>query len=94
MIYEILDADPDEIRMLKQRDLKIFNEGFELYQTQKIKKAHSLFEDLVANNPEDGVAKLYLDRCAKLLQTGWNSKAARLALLPKREPSRTVSCQR
>jgi hypothetical protein len=74
MIYEILDADPDEIRMLKQRDLKIFNEGFELYQTQNIKKAHSLFEDIVANNPEDGVAKLYLDRCAKLLQTGWNSE--------------------
>ena len=74
MIYEILDADPDEIRMLKQRDLQIFNEGFELYQTQNIKKAHSLFEDIVANNPEDGVAKLYLDRCAKLLQTGWNSE--------------------
>ena len=69
-----MDADPDEIRMLKQRDLKIFNEGFELYQTQNIKKAHSLFEDIVANNPEDGVAKLYLDRCAKLLQTGWNSE--------------------
>ena len=63
-----------DLRILKQSDLQNFNKGFKLYQTQNIKKAHSLFEDIVANNPEDGVAKLYLDRCAKLLQTGWNSE--------------------
>ena len=74
MVYEILDADPDELRILKQSDLQNFNKGFKLYQTQNIKKARGLFENIVANNPDDGVANLYLDRCTKLLETGWNSE--------------------
>ena len=74
MVYEILDADSDEIRILKQSDVQNFNKGLNLYQTQNIKKAHGLFEKIVANNPDDGVANLYLDRCTKLLETGWNSE--------------------
>ena len=74
MVYEILDADSDEIRILKQSDLQNFEKGFKLYQTQNIKKALGLFENIVANNPDDGVANLYLDRCTKLLETGWNSE--------------------
>jgi adenylate cyclase len=74
MVYEILDADSDEIRILKQSDLQNFDKGFKLYQTQNIKKARGLFENIVANNPDDGVANLYLDRCTKLLETGWNSE--------------------
>ena len=74
MVYEILDADSDEIRILKQSDLQNFDKGFKLYQTQNIKKASGLFENIVANNPDDGVANLYLDRCTKLLETGWNSE--------------------
>jgi hypothetical protein len=74
MVYEILDADSDKIRILKQSDLQNFNKAFKLYQTQNIKKARGLFENIVANNPDDGVANLYLDRCTKLLETGWNSE--------------------
>lgn len=73
-VYEIVDADKDEIRFVKQRDLPKFEQAIELYQKQKFEPARKLFDSIVLDNSVDGVAKLYLDRCEQLINMGWDAE--------------------
>lgn len=63
-IYEIFDADEPEIIALKRETLMEFEQGFVLYHSEAPEDAKQLFEQVLAVNPHDKVAQIYLKRCA------------------------------
>lgn len=71
-IYEIIDADPGVSGELKQATLAEFADAVALYRDQKFSEALAGFDAIVAANPHDGPADLYIQRCRKLLSDGWN----------------------
>ena len=57
---------------LKQATLAEFADAVALYRDQKFSEALAGFDAIVAANPHDGPADLYIQRCRKLLNDGWN----------------------
>ncbi len=62
-VYEIFDADPPEIVDGKLRTLEDFERGFHAYHADDLSTAHQFFEQVLAVNPGDKTAQLYLTRC-------------------------------
>ncbi|HAA30448.1 MAG TPA: adenylate cyclase [Cyanobacteria bacterium UBA8553] len=62
-VYEIFDADPPNIRDGKLITKTTFEEALLLYNLHSFTDAAKLFEDVLSINPQDKVARLYLDRC-------------------------------
>lgn len=62
-IYEIFDADEPETIELKRETLTEFEQGFVLYHSEAPEDAKELFEQVLAINPHDKVAQIYLKRC-------------------------------
>ncbi|MGB3641286.1 MAG: ATP-binding protein [Rivularia sp. (in: cyanobacteria)] len=69
-IYEILDGELSEIRDLKLQTLADFENGLENYRCGDCLKAKEYFEKVLAVNPEDKAAALYLERVEELQQKG------------------------
>ena len=68
-IFEVFDADPPEIKNIKAQTLENFEAGLMLYDRQKFKNALQVFQECLAKNPKDNAAKIYINRCQKLLNT-------------------------
>ncbi len=64
-IYEVFDADPPHVLRLKAETVEAFEQGIDAYQRHEISLARSLFEEIVAHNPEDCCARMYADRCGR-----------------------------
>jgi hypothetical protein len=62
-VYEVFDADPYHIVNLKQSTFKIFEQGFKFYHEQELKLAGDYFEQVLLENDDDTVAKVYMERC-------------------------------
>ncbi len=62
-IYEIFDADPPESLNLKYETRENFELGFVLYHSEEVIDAKTLFEQVLAINPHDKAAQVYLKRC-------------------------------
>jgi len=62
-IYEIFDADTPDVIELKRQTLSEFEQGFVLYHSDEHSDAKRLFEQVLACNPNDKVAQIYLERC-------------------------------
>ena len=71
-IYEIIDGEPDTSRLLKEKTLASFSDGFSYYQTQDFEKAADCFKTVLGTNADDLTANLYLGRCQTLLSEGWD----------------------
>mgnify|MGYP002783699824 FL=1 len=75
-VYEILDAESDVVRSLKLQTQPDFEQGLESYRTGSLTSAAAHFEKVLAVNPDDKTAKLYLDRVEILTERGipenWN----------------------
>ncbi|MCJ8280684.1 MAG: hypothetical protein MJK14_12495 [Rivularia sp. ALOHA_DT_140] len=69
-IYEILDGDNKSIRNLKLQTLSDFENGLENYRCGDCVKAGSYFEKVLAVNPQDKAAALYLERVKQLQSDG------------------------
>jgi adenylate cyclase len=68
-IYEVLDYhSPDTYPNLVDA-LGHFRDGLAQYRERKFERAAELFARVIAFNPADKAAKLYLERCALLQQT-------------------------
>lgn len=61
-VYEVFDADPENIKMAKLITLALFNRAFTFYNAQNFEQAQILFSQCVANNPLDTVSQIYLTR--------------------------------
>lgn len=69
-IYEVFDAEPDPIQHLKQQTLHDFEQALEHYRQGKPTAARPFLENVLAVNPGDRTAILYLERIALLEETG------------------------
>ncbi|MEM6399335.1 MAG: ATP-binding protein [Cyanobacteria bacterium P01_D01_bin.116] len=69
-IYEILDGELEEIRKLKLQTLTDFENGLKNYRCGDCTQAKEYFEKVVAVNPSDKAAALYLERIKELQQKG------------------------
>lgn len=75
-VYEVLDAEVEEVRLLKLQTKADFEQGLEYYRHRDLIAAKACFEKVLAVNVSDKTAKLYLERVEILLQQGipenWN----------------------
>jgi class 3 adenylate cyclase/HAMP domain-containing protein len=75
-VYEVLDAETEAIRELKLDTLQPFEQGLQHYCQGNFTDAKACFEQVLAVNPLDKTAKLYLERVQELLLEGtpanWN----------------------
>ena len=67
-IFELLefitDAPPEMMEMLRQ-----WEEAFKAYEGKNFEGAKKIFAEVYRKDPEDKVAKLYLDRCEEFIAT-------------------------
>lgn len=69
-IFEIIDGDSEDIRLLKMKTKQVFAEGINFYKTGNFKEAHSSFSEVYSKNQHDTTAKLYISRCNRFLEHG------------------------
>jgi PAS domain S-box-containing protein len=69
-VYEVFDADLPEMKILKIQTLASFEAGFKLYHDNVLDEAYRCFEQVLAVNPTDQVAQIYLERCYSSLEVG------------------------
>jgi class 3 adenylate cyclase len=69
-VYEIFDEDPAEMVAAKLETRPVFQEGLRLYQGRKFCAASKRFHQVLAYNPDDKAARLYLQRAAHFLAHG------------------------
>lgn len=74
-VYEVLDAEIEEVRNLKLQTQLDFQEGIEYYRLGKFGESQEYFEKVVAVNSQDKTAALYLERIQQLREKdvvdGW-----------------------
>lgn len=69
-IYEVFNADPEPIRFRKQEALSAFEKAVDAYRTGQPQPAREWLEEVLAINPGDRTALLYLERIALLNERG------------------------
>ena len=74
LVYEVLDAEAQELFEKKYDTIKLFEQGFDLYQNQRFEEALPLFRRCLELVAEDTVAALYVERCQTLISGGWNTE--------------------
>lgn len=65
-IFEVLDGEPEEIRILKTETKSLFGKGIEAYKNRKFKEATEIFTEVVKINPQDAAATFYINRCKNI----------------------------
>jgi adenylate cyclase len=75
-IYEVLDAETQDVQHLKRQTQIPFEQGVECYRSGLLNDAKLHFEQVLAINAADKTASLYLDRLHQLIEQGipenWN----------------------
>mgnify|MGYP005850215377 CR=1 FL=1 len=75
-VYEVLAGLPDEHLALVKETLPAFGRGLQAFLNKGFARAIEYFEKVIAMNPQDFAANLYLNRSRKLLEQGtdetWN----------------------
>ncbi len=75
-VYEVLDAETEEIYNLKLQTQANFEQGINCYRDRAFTDAKACFEQVLAVNSLDKTAKLYIERVEWLLEHGvpenWN----------------------
>jgi adenylate cyclase len=64
-LYELVDAGENE----KPGEVNLWEQGIQNYENKDFTNAGQIFQTLINRRPNDGVARLYLDRCNKYLHT-------------------------
>jgi len=75
-VFEVLDGEPEEIKMLKIETKSLFGNGIDHYKNKRFEEALKVFSDIVRINQLDSVAAFYVNRCKNNIQKGipddWN----------------------
>ena len=75
LVHEVLNGESPYLMDAKISMLPNFKKGFNLYQNQQFESSLELFKKYVKKIPEDFVAQLYIDRCQKIISSGWDSES-------------------
>ena len=65
VIFEIFDADDEEVRESKRRILKTYQKGVENYHVRRWDDALGLFKECLEAFPTDTISRMYADRCLR-----------------------------
>jgi len=68
-IYEVFDANTENLIALKQQTLQDFEQGVQLYHEYRHDEAYHYFKKTLQINPSDKVAEVYLQRCTRPLNS-------------------------
>ena len=69
-IFEIYDGETKLVQDLKLQTQADFQQGIEYYKNQEFIAAKAYFEKVLAINPKDNTASLYLERISQLISQG------------------------
>lgn len=69
-VYEVLDAQPAETCVLKLQTQANFDQGIQAYCQGQLDQAREAFQEVLAANPADKTASLYLQRIDVLADQG------------------------
>jgi two-component system, sensor histidine kinase ChiS len=69
-IYEILDAEPDEVCQLKIQTLDDFNKGLECFFSKDFKSAQEYFYKIIEINPNDQTVTRHLKQAISFCENG------------------------
>lgn len=69
-IFEILDGDPEHLKMLKIETKAQFGKAIQLYKNKSFAESLYNFEEIIEKNPEDMASWLYIERCRNILDHG------------------------
>lgn len=62
-LYEILGTATQSLDVGKQQTLFLYNAGLQAWHQEDFNQALGYFQQVVAQNPGDAIAKLYIERC-------------------------------
>lgn len=65
-VYEVLNADPPDVRQLKLATSSRFEEGVMMFHRRQYRPAAARFEECLSANPYDRAAQIYLERSVRL----------------------------
>ncbi|MDP1611045.1 MAG: bacteriohemerythrin [Sulfuritalea sp.] len=82
-VYEVFDADPDELREAKLRTQSLFGRAVACYHLRDVAGAHALLLQCREMGPPDSVVELYIARCERFLATGEHEGTGELDLIPE-----------
>lgn len=66
-LYEILGTSTQSLDIAKQQSLSCYNCGLQAWHQEDYPHALRYFQQVVEHNPNDSVAKLYIERCEEQL---------------------------
>ncbi|WP_339384161.1 response regulator [Microcoleus sp. LEGE 07076] len=69
-IYEVLDGETEFVREIKLQTQPDFELGLEHYRRHEFKAGKTFFDRVLAVNPDDKTAALYLDRLKHFIEKG------------------------
>jgi two-component system sensor histidine kinase ChiS len=69
-IFEIIDGDPEDIRLLKLKTKDAFAHAINLYKLRQFSEAIEVFENVYNINQHDKTAELYIARCRRFIEKG------------------------
>lgn len=69
-IYELMAAEPEPMRSLKNKYKNKFEEAITLFREKKFDMALSVYEGISNMNPDDLAVKLYITRCRERIIIG------------------------
>lgn len=75
-LYELISAQSESQRALLLESRPAFNEAVAAYKRRAYRDAAAAFERIVAANPSDHAARVYLSRCLKAAEPGAAPQAA------------------
>ncbi len=69
-VFEVLDGEPDEVKLLKIETKSLFGNGIDHYKNKRFEDALKVFSEIVKINQRDSVAAFYVNRCKNNIQRG------------------------
>ncbi|MBN2534638.1 MAG: adenylate/guanylate cyclase domain-containing protein [Spirochaetales bacterium] len=68
-IFEVFEADPDDIKELKHKTRDIIQIGIQKYKNRKFKDALTYFKEAKSVYPKDIIPLLYIKRCVEYIKS-------------------------
>jgi class 3 adenylate cyclase len=62
-IFQLLDVYTEPMIELKQRLLPLFDRAYDAFMNEEFIRADLMFKEIIAEDPSDHIAKLYIERC-------------------------------
>lgn len=77
-LYEILGTQTQVLEVIKLQSLSCYNSGLQAWYQEDYSRALSYFQQVVKQNSNDSVAKLYIERCQEQIRLVSQQKGATL----------------